>query len=85
MKNVSLGFDLGGLVRRKRLAVEHIVLDRSEIEAGEYDLEGLFIRLGEAIDSVGASASCWTRSKRCSPGSPTREFCAPNYVACSLG
>jgi circadian clock protein KaiC len=51
----SLGFDLGRLVRSKRLAVEHIVLNRSELlEAGEYDLEGLFIRLGVAIDAVGA-------------------------------
>jgi circadian clock protein KaiC len=51
----SLGFDLGRLVRSKRFAVEHIVLNRSELlEAGEYDLEGLFIRLGAAIDSVGA-------------------------------
>ena len=51
----SLGFDLGRLVRSKRFAVEHIVLNRSELlEAGEYDLEGLFIRLGAAIDAVGA-------------------------------
>ncbi|HKH68786.1 MAG TPA: circadian clock protein KaiC [Reyranella sp.] len=51
----SLGFDLGRLVRSKRFAVEHIALNRSELlEAGEYDLEGLFIRLGAAIDSVGA-------------------------------
>jgi circadian clock protein KaiC len=51
----SLGFDLGRLVRSKRFAVEHIVLNRNQLlEAGEYDLEGLFIRLGAAIDSVGA-------------------------------
>jgi circadian clock protein KaiC len=51
----SLGFDLGRLVRSKRFAVEHIVLNRSQLlEAGEYDLEGLFIRLGAAIDAVGA-------------------------------
>jgi circadian clock protein KaiC len=51
----SLGFDLGRLARSKRFAVEHIVLNRSELlEAGEYDLEGLFIRLGAAIDAVGA-------------------------------
>jgi circadian clock protein KaiC len=51
----SLGFDLGRLVRSKRFAVEHIVLDRNQLlEAGEYDLEGLFIRLGAAIDAVGA-------------------------------
>ena len=51
----SLGFDLGRLTRGKRLVVEHIALDRTQlVEAGEYDLEGLFIRLGAAIDSVGA-------------------------------
>src|SRR4029450_7143654 len=51
----SLGFDLGRLVRSKRFAVEHIVLNRSQLlEAGESDLEGLFIRLGAAIDAVGA-------------------------------
>ncbi len=52
---ISLGFDLRQLARRKRLVVEQIVLDRNQlIEAGEYDLEGLFIRLGAAIDAVGA-------------------------------
>jgi circadian clock protein KaiC len=51
----SLGFDLGRLARAKRFVVEHIALDRSQLlEAGEYDLEGLFIRLEAAIDSVGA-------------------------------
>ena len=51
----SLGFDLPGLVAQKKLALDHIYIDRSEfMEAGEYDLEGLFIRLGALIDSVGA-------------------------------
>jgi circadian clock protein KaiC len=51
----SLGFDLGRLARSKRFVVEHIALDRAQLlEAGEYDLEGLFIRLEAAIDSVGA-------------------------------
>ncbi len=52
---LSLGFDLGGMVAGKKLALDHIALDRSEIEeTGEYDLEGLFIRLGDLIDMVGA-------------------------------
>jgi circadian clock protein KaiC len=51
----SLGFDLDRLVAKKMLAVDHIHVDRSEIEeAGEYNLEGLFVRLGAAIDAIGA-------------------------------
>ncbi|MBF9239353.1 circadian clock protein KaiC [Hymenobacter sp. BT683] len=51
----SLGFDLVDLQARKMLRVDHVHVDRSEIEeTGEYDLEGLFIRLGHAIDSIGA-------------------------------
>ena len=51
----SLGFDLPGLQARKMLRLDHVHVDRSEIEeTGEYDLEGLFIRLGHAIDSIGA-------------------------------
>ena len=42
----SLGFDLEDLVAHKKLVLDHIFIDRTEIEeAGEYDLEGLFIRL----------------------------------------
>jgi len=56
IKNVaSLGFDLEELVRNKKIALDHVHIERSEIEeTGEYDLEGLFIRLGYAIDSIGA-------------------------------
>ena len=51
----SMGFDLDDLVRQKKLVLDHIAIDRSEIEeTGEYDLEGLFIRLGSMIDEVGA-------------------------------
>lgn len=55
-KNVgSLGFDLGELQRKKLLVIDHVEIDRREIqETGDYDLEGLFVRLGHAIDSVGA-------------------------------
>jgi circadian clock protein KaiC len=55
-KNVaSLGFDLAGLVRRKKIALDYVYVERSEIqETGEYDLEGLFVRLNHAIDSIGA-------------------------------
>ena len=51
----SLGFDLNELVKDKKIVLEHVFIERSEIqETGEYDLEALFIRLGYAIDSVGA-------------------------------
>jgi circadian clock protein KaiC len=51
----SLGFDLNALAADKKIALDYIHIDRSEIEeTGEYDLEGLFIRLGYAIDSIGA-------------------------------
>jgi len=51
----SLGFDLQDLESRGLLLLEHIHVERSEIEeTGDYDLEGLFIRLGFAIDSIGA-------------------------------
>jgi circadian clock protein KaiC len=51
----SLGFDLDDLIRRKKLAMDFVRVERSEIEeTGEYDLEGLFVRLAHAIDSVKA-------------------------------
>jgi circadian clock protein KaiC len=51
----SLGFDLAGLVRRKKIVLDHVYLERSEIqETGEFDLEGLFVRLNHAMDSIGA-------------------------------
>src|SRR6185295_8545674 len=47
--------DLGALVEEKKIAIDYVRVERSEIaETGEYDLEGLFLRLGFAIDSVGA-------------------------------
>lgn len=52
---ISLGFDLHDMESRDLIATDHVVITRSEIEeTGEYDLEGLFIRLGSAIDSIGA-------------------------------
>ena len=56
IKNVaSLGYDLGALVAQKKIAIDFVRVERSEIEeTGEYDLEGLFVRLDYAIKSVGA-------------------------------
>ena len=55
-KNVaSLGFDINELIEQKKILIDFVRVERSEIEeTGEYDLEGLFIRLGYAIDSIGA-------------------------------
>ncbi|GAC1470717.1 MAG: circadian clock protein KaiC [Desulfuromonadaceae bacterium] len=51
----SLGFDLNELVARKKLALDYVHIDRSEIEeTGIYDLEGLFVRVGYAINAIGA-------------------------------
>ena len=55
MNVTSLGYDLNKLIASKKIRIDHVHIDRSEIEeTGEYDLEGLFIRLGHAIDSIGA-------------------------------
>jgi circadian clock protein KaiC len=51
----SLNYDIPKLVTEKKIVLDHVKLERAQIEeAGEYDLEGLFIRLGYAIDSIGA-------------------------------
>jgi len=51
----SLGFDLPGLVEEGKLFVDYVRIERSEIEeTGEYDLEGLFVRLEHAIRATGA-------------------------------
>jgi circadian clock protein KaiC len=55
MNAASLGFDLGRLVADKKLFLDHVRISRSEIEAtGEYDLDGLFIRIADAVQRVGA-------------------------------
>jgi circadian clock protein KaiC len=51
----SLGFNLDNLVKRNKIWLEHIHIVRGEIEqSGEYDLEGLFIRIHHAVESIGA-------------------------------
>ena len=51
----SLGFDLKKLQQQKKIKLDYVYIQRSEIEeTGEYDLDGLFIRLEHAIDSIGA-------------------------------
>ncbi|MGZ4824558.1 MAG: circadian clock protein KaiC, partial [Terriglobales bacterium] len=51
----SLGFDVPRLIKERKLCIDSVQINRAELqEAGEYDLEGLFIRLGDSIDGVGA-------------------------------
>ena len=51
----SLGLDLDDLIERKRVIVDHVSIDRSELTAtGDYNLDGLFARLGNAIKAIGA-------------------------------
>jgi len=51
----SLGFDLERLASKKKLVVDYVHIDRSEIEeTGEYDLGGLFARLSHHVKSIGA-------------------------------
>jgi len=51
----SLGYNLNALVAKKKILLDNVSIERSEIEeTGEYDLEGLFVRLGHAIDTIGA-------------------------------
>jgi circadian clock protein KaiC len=51
----SLGFDVNKLIAQKKLAIDYIQIERSMVEeTGEYDLEALFVRIGQAVDSIGA-------------------------------
>jgi circadian clock protein KaiC len=51
----SRGYDLEKLEEDNKLLIDYVYIERSEIEeTGEYDLEALFIRLGDAIDTIGA-------------------------------
>jgi circadian clock protein KaiC len=51
----SLGFDLKALEAQQKIGLDYVHIERSEIEeTGEFDLEGLFVRLGYAVDAIGA-------------------------------
>jgi circadian clock protein KaiC len=50
----SLNMDLQGLVSRKKILLEHVILDRKDIQETDFNLEGIFVRLEEAIDAIGA-------------------------------
>ena len=50
----SLNLDLAGLVSQKKIFLDHVILDRRDIQELDFNLEGIFIRLEQAIDSIGA-------------------------------
>ena len=82
----SLGFDLKELQARKLLRLDHVHVDRSEIEeTGEYDLDGLFIRLGHAIDSIGAKRVVLDTIEALFRAFPTRACCARKSAGCFAG
>ncbi len=75
------------LIRRKKMAVDYVRVERSEIEeTGEYDLEGLFVRLG-SDDRRGRRQARRARQRwrRSSPACPTRRSCAPSCAGSSAG
>jgi len=69
-----------GLTRRKKLALDHVHVERSEIEeTGEYDLEGLFVRLNSAIEATGAKRVAIDSLEALFAGSPMKRSCAPSF------
>jgi len=50
----SLNLNLRELVTKKKIVLQHVALDRKDIQERDFSLEGLFIRLEHAIDSIGA-------------------------------
>ena len=50
----SLNMDLQQLVSRKKIALEHVILERKDIQETDFNLEGIFVRLEHAIGSIGA-------------------------------
>ena len=84
----SLGYDVGRPDRATASCViDHVRIERSEIEeSGEYDLEGLFVRLGYAIDSIGAKRVVLDTIEALFSGlARPAASCAPSCAACSAG
>ena len=82
----SLGFDLARLAADKKLFLDHVLITRSEIsESGEYDLDGLFIRIADAVRGSGRGESSWTPLNHSSASCPIQASCAPKSAACSAG
>ena len=86
-KNVrSLGFDLDALGPTEEARLDYVRVERSEIEeTGEYDLEGLFVRLDHAIDAIGAKRVVLDTIESLFAACPTTPSCGPNCGGCSAG
>jgi circadian clock protein KaiC len=82
----SLGFDLAALEADGRLVIDAVRIDASEIvTTGDFDLDGLFIRLASAVQSVGARRVVLTRSRCCSAHWATRRSCGTSSPGCCGG
>jgi circadian clock protein KaiC len=82
----SLGFDVEDLIARKLLVVDYVRVERHEIEeTGDYDLEGLFVRMGHAIDSIGAKRVAVDTLEVLFSGFSTPPSCARSCGGCSAG
>ena len=81
----SLGFDLDA-DRQKKLVLDYVRIERSEIEeTGEYDLEGLFVRLGYAIDAIGAKRVVLDTIEALFAGLANEASCARSCAGSSRG
>jgi circadian clock protein KaiC len=82
----SLGFDLARAEADGKLVIDHIKVVHGEVEhTGDWDLDGLFLRLGAAIDAIGAKRVVITRSRFSSVRSRTPPCFAPSCNACLPG
>ncbi len=68
----SLGFDLAGLVEQDRLRIDHVEVGGPVGETGEFDLDGLFIRIRHAVDQVGAKRIAFDTLENLFTGLPNR-------------
>ena len=87
MANVaSLGFDLAQLEADGMLVIDHINVAGGELEeAGDWDLDGLFLRLGAAIDEVGAKRIVIDTIETLFGAFANTDILRPSSAACSAG
>jgi circadian clock protein KaiC len=82
----SLGVDLNKLVAQNKISLDYVHLDKNEIaEAGDYDLDGLFIRLDYAIQAIGAKRVVLDTIEALFSGLLIPLFYVPSCAAFSAG